>query len=572
MSAKFHTARMYSKVWGRRGVLGVNGGNFHAILIARELLETALQTQQAYRMSWYLPRWLLNRFYLCLLVLNCWSSVFVYSLLFKKNEARRRFACLLCDCILDLISCMGVPLIVVLSYADQYNPQITGFDMERWYDDSWSAHVLNEFQMVLVTSWSDLASRAVFSFGLVATTTSLKELLRRSPSGTFAATADRDKPKRAQANGPTLDGIMTTQQPHVPVKVGGGSYGEAGLGSWSGRKLLHLASLQPELAQCTLQVHPWAVSEPACYLAVLDCYRLGISGKRDEVVAKWNEFDRSSVVTLIMRHCTALEVPDMISEFHHTSGIKVYNSTINEWDASAAITNRNHPDIGFLFLIRVNMTDGVLPEGLHDKDFPTKLYDIEMCHTNLKELPEDLDSTWMVGTMIYIEYSQLTSVPLSITNLDPYYLAVTGNPISELPPEIFEIPDMLYLGIGSTLITELPRNVTNLSPLLSFIYITDTNISYFWPWIDPLVERKLEMPRPLLMGGSTYCAELEKITSGEADTFSVLPSPEYSLMLTDASEDNREILAHTVNCEISYAATFYPLALEDANSALNQNV
>ncbi|KAK1928575.1 hypothetical protein P3T76_015939 [Phytophthora citrophthora] len=584
MSAKFNTVRMYSKVWGRQGVLGVNGGNFHMILIARELLETALQTQQAYRMSWYLPRWLLNRFYLCLLVLNCWSSVFVYSLLFKKNEAHRRFACLLCDCILDLISCMGVPLIVVLSYVSQYNPQITGFDMERWYDESWSAHVLNEFQMVLVTSWSDLASRVVFSFGLVSTTTSLKELLRRSPSGTkrkIAFTADSvripDKPKRTEANGPTLDGIITTQQPHIPVKVGGGSYGEVGLRSRAGRTLLHLvhllfagwgvlvlglhiqASLQPELAQCTLQVHPWAVSEPACYLAVLDCYRLGISGKRDEVVAKWSEFDRSSVVTLVIRHCTTLEVPDMIREFHQTSGIKIYNSTINEWSASAAITNTNHPDIGFLFLVRVNMTDGVLPSGLHDKDFPTKLYDIEMCHTNLKELPEDLDSIWMVGTMIYIEYSQLTSVPLSITNLNPYYLAVTGNPISELPPEIFEIPDMLYLG------SALPRSVTNLSPILHLIFITDTNVSYFWPWIDLMVDTLV-----ILMGGSTYCAELEKITSGEVDTFSVLPSPEYSVMLTDASEDNWGVLINTINCAISYAATFYPLAFEDANSQTEQ--
>ncbi|EEY69512.1 uncharacterized protein PITG_18807 [Phytophthora infestans T30-4] len=103
LSAKLRAERIYSKVWGRQGVLGVNGGHFHAILVTRELVETALQTQQAYRMSWYLPRWLLNRFYLCLLVLNCWSSVFIYSLLFKKNEARRRFACLLCDCILDLV-------------------------------------------------------------------------------------------------------------------------------------------------------------------------------------------------------------------------------------------------------------------------------------------------------------------------------------------------------------------------------------------------------------------------------------------------------------------------------------
>lgn len=84
MSAKLQTQRVYSKVWGRKGVLGVNGGNFHAILVIRELIETGFQTQQAYRMSWYLPRLLLNRFYLFLLVLNCWSSVFICSLLFKK--------------------------------------------------------------------------------------------------------------------------------------------------------------------------------------------------------------------------------------------------------------------------------------------------------------------------------------------------------------------------------------------------------------------------------------------------------------------------------------------------------
>ncbi|ETP31695.1 hypothetical protein F442_19449 [Phytophthora nicotianae P10297] len=370
MSAKFRTVRMYSKVWGRQGVLGVNGGNFHAILVARELVETALQTQQAYRMSWYLPRWLLNRFYLCLLVLNCWSSVFAYSLLFKKNEARRR-------------------------YVDQYNARITGFDMER--------------------------CRTVFSFGLISTTTSLKELLRLVPSGSekrIACAPDNVKiPGKSKSKGPTLNGIVAAYQPQKPIKVGGGSYDEAGLRSRSGRMMLHSvhllfaawgvlvlglhiqASLQPKLSQCTLQVHPWAVSKPACYLAVLDCHRLGISGEMDEVKTKWSEFDRSSVVTLVMRHCPALEVPDMITEFHQTSGIKVYNSTIDSWGSSAAITNTNHPELGFFFMIRVNVTDGVLPPGLHDADFPNNLYDIEICYSNLRELPDDLDSIWMIGTM-----------------------------------------------------------------------------------------------------------------------------------------------------------------------------
>ncbi|KAF1781285.1 hypothetical protein GQ600_2734 [Phytophthora cactorum] len=69
-------------------------------------------------------------------------------------------------------------------------------------------------------------------------------------------------------------------------------------------------------------------------------------------------------------------------------------------------------------------------------DFPAMLYGIEFCYTNLRELPDDLDTKWMIGSSIYIEYSNLTNVPLLLTRLDPYYLALAGNPIVELPVEI----------------------------------------------------------------------------------------------------------------------------------------
>ncbi|KAG3073925.1 hypothetical protein PC121_g8469 [Phytophthora cactorum] len=272
-SMKRQTAQVYSKVWGRRGLLGVNGRSFHSILIARELLETLLQTVQAYRMSWYLPRMLLNRFYLFLLVINCWSSVFIYSLLFKRDEARKRFYCLVSDCILDLVSCIGVPLIVVLSYVDDYDSELKGFPLE---------------------------------------------------------------------------------------------------------------------------------------------------------------------------YC----------------------------------------------------------------------------------------------------------------------------PISELSAEVFEVPDLVYMYLGSIAIQELPSNVTNLSPALGLLYLTDTNVSFFWPWIDPLVVKTQDWSfAPLLMGGSKYCAELEKITSEEAETFSVLPSSTYSTLM-DASEGNRDHILHTVNCDMENAVPVYPIDFEDNVSGL----
>ncbi|GMF65289.1 unnamed protein product [Phytophthora lilii] len=588
-SASERTSQLYSQIWGRQGLLGVNGNKFHVILIARELLETILQTVQAYRMSWYLPRMLLNRFYLTLLVLNCWSSVFIYSLFYRRDEARRRFACLVCDCILDLISCIGVPLIIVLSYINEYDPKLTGFDMEKWYDDVWSAHALNEFQMVVVVSWSDLASRVFFSLGLIFTMTNLKELLRRAPRANkrrIATTANSirviDKKTKHEVIGSVLSRIELARDP-THVEVGNS---ETGFRTRLGRISLHLvhmlfgiwgiavlalhiqASIQAKSSQCVLQVHPWAVSQPSCYLAVLDCHSLGITGKIDEIETKWSEFDRFSVVTLVMRHCSTLEIPDMLGDFHQTTGIKVYNSTILRWEASAAITNTNHPEMIWFYLVRVNLTNGILPEGAQATDFPGKLYDIEFCYTNLQSLPDDLDSKWLVGTSIYMEYCQLTSVPLVLTRLDPYYLFLSGNPITELPSEIFEVPGMYHLGLGNTSLTELPRNVSNFSPLLSFVQLTNTNISFFWSWIDTLLERSLNSESPLKMGGSTYCADRDKILSGEADSFSVLPSDKYSAMLTNASEANWDVLLQLVDCHLMVSRAFYPIVFEDSISSL----
>ncbi|KAL4172405.1 hypothetical protein KRP22_007569 [Phytophthora ramorum] len=310
------------------------------------------------------------------------------------------------------------------------------------------------------------------------------------------------------------------------------------------------------------------MSKPACYLAILDCHRLGIAGAKDEVEARWSEFDRSTVVTLVIRHCTALQVPDSIGDFHLTTGIKIYNSTINDWGETAAVTNANHPALIWLYFVRVHLPDGRLPEGVLAADFPGNLYDLEFTYTNLRELPDDLDSKWLIGTTVYFEYSELTSVPPVLLRLDPYSISLIGSPITEIPPELFEVPDMVYMYMGSSDIQALPQNVTNLSPALAFIFFTNTNISFFWSWIDPLVERSLENPRAaLLLGGTTYCSELEKIKSGEANAFSVSPSPEYSVILTDFKVHQDAIL-HTVDCDLDNAEPVYPIAFEDSISAL----
>ncbi|KAG6970284.1 hypothetical protein JG688_00004927, partial [Phytophthora aleatoria] len=139
--------KVTSSLTNRCGLLGVNGKYFHALLICRELIETVFQSIQAYRMSFLLPSVLLNRFYVVGLVLNCWSSAIIHAMPFRQDEAHKRFASLVCDCSLDLVSCMGVTVIVLQSYADQYDPETTDFGVNPWYNDEWATRALNEFQM-----------------------------------------------------------------------------------------------------------------------------------------------------------------------------------------------------------------------------------------------------------------------------------------------------------------------------------------------------------------------------------------------------------------------------------------
>ncbi|KUF79794.1 hypothetical protein AM587_10010638 [Phytophthora nicotianae] len=535
-------SKLSAQIISRHGILGVNGQYFHVIAIFREFIETALQTIQAYRMSSLLPNALLNRFYVVGIVLNCWSPVVIHAFLFRRDEARKRFASLASDSMLDLFSCMGVTFIIVLNYVGQYTPETADFGLYPWYNDEWAAKALNEFQMVLVVSWSDLATRVLFSLGLLMAITNMKELLYPIPR-------------------------------HGNRVVG---FKEAVLDSPSKTKVLSLhiqASVQPSLQQCTLQVRPWAVKRPYCFLISLDCHRLQISGQLEEIDIKWREFDGSTVVMMVIKHCPLVDIPDTFNEFHQLISVKVYNSTIVEWRESAAITNTNHPAFLSLMLVRTNMTNGELPAGFQSSDPPLNLYDYEFCITNLREVPDDLDVKWLTGSYVIIEYSQLQTVPQALLRVNPSYFSLTGNPISELPPEIFEIEGLTDLGIGDTNIRELPHNVTQLSSTLTSIYVEGTSISYFWSWTDEILGRESvrNVPRAIYAGNTVYCGDLEKILTKSANSFSAVANPDFSSRLMNPPEAGLEgNIWSFVDCNPAVSGLsgpLYPLAAED-----NQNV
>ncbi|KAG1688449.1 hypothetical protein DVH05_003654 [Phytophthora capsici] len=202
------------------------------------------------------------------------------------------------------------------------------------------------------------------------------------------------------------------------------------------------------------------------------------------------------------------------------------------------------------------MTDGSLPLGFQATDFPPRLFEMEFCVTNLKTLPDDLDSKWTAGSVLKLENSELADVPLSLIRSQPYYLSLAGNPITELPPELFE-GKIEYVFVGNTQLNELPANV--IPTTLYTLDVTNTNISVFPAWMDPLVEASGEMYPLLFAGGSTYCADLESIRNKESTDFRSPFQKEQSTILMNASETNWEVLNQVVDCSPPLATTQFSL-------------
>ncbi|GMF23580.1 unnamed protein product [Phytophthora lilii] len=589
--------RATKAISNRRSILGVKGRYFYVILICREAVETSFQPVHVVRMSKYLSRTLLNRFYAVLLVINCWSTVFVHTRGFAGDDARRRFAAVVCDCTLDLLSAMGVSIMIVLSYVNEYDVELGSFDFSLLQDDTWMARMLSEARLVVVTSWSDLTSRIVFLLGVIAATYNMKQLLRWKPrrGNRIAHGKGGNEKDELQLVGPQrLDNILlgpskkqrtkvksynscffwqaNTHHPRIFNHISRGllvavhclffSLGVVVLG-------LHIhASWRAPLVECNPKVKPIAGAHPACFLVEFDCHKLGILGTKKEVTVEWKKIDPTTVAKLHILHCSVLEIPSMLQEFDQLREMWIYNSSIRSWDSAASITNTHHPNLTVFSLIRTNTAEGQLPEGLQSSDFPNRLTQMYFCKTNLQTMPEDIDSKWRFGSNIYIEASNLTMIPPALLRLQPYYLSLASNPITELPPDLFDYSLIHYLVLSHTKLHELPPNVTSSPSGQTFFYFSSTDISYFWSWIDPFVESMLGISPRLAVGSTPYCYDLENILNGAASNFSVPFQPGFSRTLMNASVSNWEILIQSVDCSSHVSLTQFPLEAWDTLYAM----
>ncbi|KAJ0389940.1 hypothetical protein P43SY_011320 [Pythium insidiosum] len=202
------------------------------------------------------------------------------------------------------------------------------------------------------------------------------------------------------------------------------------------------------------------------------------------------------------------------------------------------------------------------------RDFPAFLWDIELCVTNLRALPDDLDSIWPTGAYYYLELSELNGVPPVLGRVAPSQLSLAGSGVKSFPFEVFDWDGLEYLGLSrnpiATVVNEPYAEIHDRGSL-RYLYLVNTLVDTLPRWIDKLFERTKTQPLGLIaMTGTPLCAFVREMKSGNRSSFPLetrTPTAERSVVMNATSvTDDR--LRDRVSCSYS-ESLFYPLAWED---------
>lgn len=565
---------IYSAFFTTDGLLGVSGPCFELILLVRESVETVLQTAQAYKMSRVLARAWINRFYVSLLVLSCWTTALVH-IAFHRKPGVKYFAALVCDFVLDWTSSMIVPTILVCIYNSDRDPAASDVFGLKWFDDVWVMNAMNEFQLILVVSWGDLATRLVFAISMIANVNTLKRFM--STATNVNSSSQTRPPKRAilpqpthdsRRKGPTMSAFTRTNSivKNHPVLT---KLLRAIFLAWGLAILvLHIqADAIEALPQCVMQVRPWGVARPSCNLILMNCEAEHMSGRSSEIHDRLSALHPLSIEILLVRHCCEFEMPPIVQTLGNLKGIKLYNSTVVKWAEDAALTQVHHPALVLLALLRTNTSDGMLPAGLQSYNFPHALRLIGFAHSNINSLPEDLHLKWPQYSFIYLDTTQIAVVPDVLLRMKLRFLVLAGSPVETVPAKLFELPTLEFVHLGYTKISSLPDNVSfSAAPALAAMNLDGTDIFSFPAWADQWLKRKPPALFSLSISasGSPYCADRQRIQAGSQTSFTT-PTPS---KLMDAAPSNWAFLDQVVSCTPT-ALYRYPLELDDMFSALH---
>ncbi|KAJ0392129.1 hypothetical protein P43SY_005251 [Pythium insidiosum] len=610
-----HGRHAWRELFGYRGIFGVGGRYFEVVYMLREMLETTLQSYQAYRMSWFVSRVALNRVYVSVLVVNCLATPVLQHTSWS-TVAVQRLLCLVLDLALDFLSTVIIPFVLAAPYARVYDPETTDFEGMLWYDNHFIMQTFNESRLVLVSSWTDLFSKLFFSLGMLTTIEHMKALIVRRDQGLVSPSKNGNSDRSGRSAGtvdalpsigprvssvfplrllqrlsraispstaptPVVVAAQTSAQSWrrdilrrsstlvVPVVRAGhrrrlAVLARVALFGWGvGVLTLHLrAERRGDPAVCSLHVRPWTSDKPGCSLLEYNCKSIpGAEGSDAELSATLDAVDVAALALLVTRHCRAVRMPSLLTRYDQLVGLKIYNSTVERWDETAELTQRAHPNLRFAFFVRVNFSAAELPAGLLSRSFPSKLIDVEFSFTNLHGLPDDLHERWVQPMVLSLEDSPVTEYPRVMNRMRLLVAALVGTRITHVDAALFTNSDIMSLHLSRSPVIEVPEDVPlPASTQIGSIKLWRTHISSLPEWISHPTQGYLARGGVIKAGGSPFC---DQFNSAKANGTAIASggNATWTWLLAPGNED----VAERVLCDPPgfHDDVYYPVDVEE---------
>ncbi|DAZ96972.1 TPA: hypothetical protein N0F65_012104 [Lagenidium giganteum] len=479
----------WNACFDRQGFFGVESPFFDVRFAVREVIEIVSQTVQIYNASVLIGKPWINHLYVALIVVNCMSTPLIKHCT-EHAPALERVMCLAVDVVLDTGTCIIVPLIILWPYIQQFDMEIYSFPLALVYDDVWFINMVMENQQVFALGLANFAFKFVPFLSIYSCLNSITDLIKPRRPGDKASTRSRTqawRPSRRlmlpELSARTVSIVQRTERmTKHGLKGARGVVIHVLLIVWGlGILGLHLNAMHRSLAldvpDCKQRLRPWFANKFACSVFEFNCYRNGSTGINDGDLLY---LDEDSVAAFVFLHCPALTVPRDLRHFTKLLGFEIYNSTIVEWSADAAISSDTHPLITYVIMALVNLTR--LPDGIL-QPLPDPLLDIEIAYTNLTTLPLDLSEHWHPLAILYYEHSYVTEFPAALVNFSVDELSVLGNKITHLP----DLPyAYVTLSLSHNPLKELPDQLGEVGTL-AFLYVEDTQLTAFPSWIDDVI-------------------------------------------------------------------------------------
>ncbi|GLE11408.1 hypothetical protein PINS_up023795 [Pythium insidiosum] len=428
---------IFRVVFGRRGLLGIESEHFTTVFVIRELVEAIAQCVQAYKLSQFIARSWINHVFVLSIVADCWGTPLMARFL-TQDLATRRFAYLVSDVVVTIGTAVVLPTVIFVPWVLQFDVKNERFPPELLYDDKAFMQLLLESRSILAISTLDCITKAIAHLGVLhclrairgfvhaprSKATAARSVLQVSRTSIAPVSADVARPiNTVNRSLPSFNQVA-----HVLHHIGRVFFFLLGAVVAGAHLHAFLAHRDIRVDGCKELIHPWFVQGRAsCVVFEFSCYARDVKTPDEQ---SFSSFHPHALQFLVISHCPALVVPTTVKQFLFLSALEIYNSTLIAWPRDAAFDAQRQDQLGFVGVIRVNMS--TFPEALLTP-LPSGLTDVELVVTNLTSIPDDLDRLWPALSVFFIEHGLLTQFPLVLLRMQTFQVSLAGNRIAELP-------------------------------------------------------------------------------------------------------------------------------------------